>query len=80
MTPFRPKHPRLRDLQLAGVMGHMLDCRFDWVPEDAWLRQMADEVLPWEFSDEQIMAMENLGDGNERARDFRQARRRPTIH
>lgn len=80
MTPFRPKHPRLVDLQLAGIMGHMLDARFEDVPEDAWLRQMADEILPWEIGDDELDLYLLRSDRHERTSNFRPEGERPTIH
>jgi hypothetical protein len=57
VTPFRPKHPRLVDLQLAGVMGHMLDVRFEHVTEQEWLDEMAHHELPWEIDEDQLDRM-----------------------
>jgi hypothetical protein len=71
MTPFRPKHQRLVDLQLAGVMGHMLDVRFEHVSEQEWLDEMKDEQLPWEVFD---------GDDYERATNPRRESQRPRLH
>jgi hypothetical protein len=70
MQDFRPKHPRLRELQLALVFGWRLPGDWD-VTEQQWLDATAHEELPWEIFD---------GDFYERATDIRPKRQRAAIH
>ena len=57
MKPFRPKHPRLVAMQLCGIMGRMLDVRFEHVTEQEWLDEMEHHELPWEIDDDQLDRM-----------------------
>lgn len=51
MNEFRPKSERLRQLQLAGVLGRQLPGHWE-VSEQEFLHATRNEILPWCHDDE----------------------------
>jgi hypothetical protein len=72
MQDFRPKHPRLRELQLALVFGWRLPGHWD-VTEQQWLERSANEQLPWEIDDDQL-------DHFDRISNLQPRGQRPRLH